>query len=328
MRADRPGVCAACKAEAVEQKNDRHTPRRVVIAGASGTVGAALVRRLRASGDDVVRLVRRPVRARDEVRWDPVGGVLDPATVSGADAVVSLSGAPTSRLPWTPGYKRVILESRLDVTRTIVDAIRAADRPPAALISASAVGFYGDRGNEDLTERSPRGTGFLSAVVKAWEEEAARAPDVTRVAFARTGLVVGPGGAMPPLRLIARAGLAGPIGTSRQWWPWISLRDEAAAIDHLIGSEPGRRALSGPVNLAGPTPATAAEFMRSLARRMHRPYGMPAPALALRLALGDAADELVLGSQRVLPVALLEDGFRFTDETVDEAIGAYLQQTA
>lgn len=302
------------------------TRRRIVIAGASGLVGTALAERLEASGDEVVRLVRRPVRAEGEVRWDPVAGILDPAVVSGADAVVSLSGAPTARLPWTPAYKKVILESRLDVTQTIVGAIRSATKAPGVFVSASAVGYYGDRGQEDLTEQSERGTGFLSAVVAAWEQAAAPASEVTRLAFVRTGLVVGPGGAMTPLRLLARAGLAGPIGTGRQWWPWISLRDEVAAIDHIIGSAPdasGSPGLSGPVNLAGPTPATSGELVRALAKALHRPYGFPAPAFALRLALQSAADELLLSSQRMLPAALLDNGFRFTDTTVTEAIAAY-----
>ncbi|MGA0567811.1 TIGR01777 family oxidoreductase [Rathayibacter sp. KR2-224] len=299
-------------------------PRRIVIAGASGMIGGALAKRLQASGDQVVRLVRRPAKGQGEVRWEPDAGILDPAVLSGADAVVSLAGAPTARLPWTPAYKKVILESRLDVTRTIADAILAADRPPAVLISGSAVGYYGDRGDEELTEHSARGTGFLSAVVKAWEEEAWRASEVTRVAFVRTGLVVGPAGAMPPLRALALAALAGPIGGGRQWWPWISLHDEVAAIDHIARSE-----LRGPVNLAGPTPATEAEFMRTFARDLHRPYWFPAPAFALRLALQDAAQELVLSSQRMLPTALLNDGFRFRHETVDAALAAYLEgQTA
>ncbi|NNC12632.1 TIGR01777 family protein [Planctomonas sp. JC2975] len=302
------------------EKTSARGSRRIVIAGASGMIGTALTARLKASGDEVVSLVRRPERAQGEVRWDPAAGALDPAVLSGADAVVSLSGAPTARLPWTRAYKEVVMQSRLAVTRTIVDAIHAAQRPPAVFVSGSAVGYYGDRGNEDLAESSPRGTGFLSAVVKAWEEEAARASDATRVAFVRTGLVVGPGGAMNPLGFLAKAGLAGPIGSGRQWWPWISLRDEAAAIDHVIGSR-----LAGPVAFAGPTPATEAEFMRTLARLVHRPYGMPAPAFALRLALRDAADELLLGSQRMLPAALLQDGFEFRDPTIESALVEYLR---
>lgn len=294
--------------------------RRIVIAGASGLVGSALAERLETTGDEVVRLVRRPVRAQGEARWDPAAGILDPAVVSGVDAVVSLAGAPISRLPWTPAYKKVVLQSRLDVTQTVVDGIRAAASPPGVFVSASAVGYYGNRGDEDLTEQSERGSGFLSAVVTAWEQAAAPASEVTRVAFVRTGLVVGQGGAMTPLRLLARAGLAGPIGSGRQWWPWISLRDEVAAIDHIIGS-----GLAGPVNFAGPTPATAGEFVRSLATALHRPYGFPAPAFALRLALQSAADELLLGSQRMLPSALLNDGFRFADATAGDAIASLAQ---
>lgn len=297
--------------------------RRIVIAGASGTIGSALAARLEASGDEVVRLVRRPVRAEGEARWEPAAGILDPAVVSGADAVVCLSGASISRLPWTPAYKQTVLRSRWDATQTIVDAVRAAQRTPGVLVNASAVGFYGDRGNEDLTEDSARGAGFLSAVVKAWEEAAQPASEVTRLVLVRTGMVVGPGGALAPLRLLARLGLAGPIGTGRQWWPWISLRDEVAAIDHLIGST-----LSGPVNFAGPDPATAAGFMRELARQLRRPCGFPTPAFALRLALQNAADELLLTSQRMLPAALLNDGFRFQDEHVGDAIGWALRDAA
>jgi uncharacterized protein (TIGR01777 family) len=303
---------------------NRPTARRIVIAGASGMIGGALAERLEARGDEVVRLVRRPVRAEREVRWEPGAGILDPSAVSGVDAVVSLAGAPIGRLPWTPHYKRVILESRLDVTRTLVDAMRAADRAPAVFVSGSAVGYYGDRGDEDLTEESAPGTGFLSAVVSAWEGEAARASDVTRVAFARTGIVIGSAGTMRPLRGLALAGLAGPLGSGRQWWPWISLRDEVAAIDHIIGAEPAVAGLSGPVDLAGPTPATQAELMRHLARSLHRPFGVPTPAFALRVALQSAADELLLCSQRMLPAALLNDGFRFRDATIDAAIGAYV----
>jgi hypothetical protein len=291
-----------------------------VIAGASGMIGHALAERLHECGDEVVRLVRRPARAKTEVHWRPDVGMLDPAVLDGADALVGLAGAPIGRLPWTPRRKRAILESRLDVTRTLVDAVRAAERPPAVFVSGSAVGYYGDRGDEDLTERSPRGTGFLSAVVSAWEDEAERASDVARVAFVRTGLVIGATGTMRPLRVLTLAGLAGPLGSGRQWWPWISLRDEAAAIDHVIGVVPSAGGLRGPVNLAGPTPATQSEIMRHLARRLRRPYGLPTPALALRSALQGAADELLLCSQRVLPEVLLNDGFRFRDGTVDSAI--------
>lgn len=314
----------------------RGVTRRIVIAGASGMIGRALAERLTASGDEVVRLVRRRAGAdrgigarAGEAPWDPAAGVLDPAVLDGADAVVNLSGASTGRLPWTSAYKKVIITSRLDATRTLVDAMHAAAGPPAVFISASAVGIYGDRGNEELTETSVAGMGYLSAVCRAWERAANEASDVTRVVTARTGLVVGPGPAMQRLRMLTLAGLAGPLGTGRQWWPWISLRDEVAAIEHIIGAGRGSahgRTLSGPVNLAGPTPATQAGFSRSLARRLRRPYGMPVPAFALRLALRDAADDLLLGSQRVVPAVLLADGFRFRDDTVDSAIGRYVAE--
>lgn len=318
------------------EQAQRGATRRIVIAGASGMIGHALAERLTASGDEVVRLVRRRADAdrsaggrAGEALWDPAAGVLDPAVVCGTDAVVNLSGASTGRLPWTSAYKKVIVTSRLDATRTLVDAIHAAADPPAVFVSASAVGIYGNRGNEELTETSVAGTGYLSAVCRAWERAANEASDVTRVVAIRTGLVVGRGPAMQRLRMLSLAGVAGPLGTGRQWWPWISLRDEVAAIDHIIG--PGRgsangRTLSGPVNLAGPLPATQARFSRTLAKRLHRPYGMPVPAFALRLALRDAADDLLLGSQRVVPAALLSDGFRFTDDTVDSAIGHFVDE--
>lgn len=302
----------------------RTRPRRIVIAGASGMIGRALAERLTAGGDEVVRLVRKPARGSGEARWDPAAGILDPAVLSGADAVVGLSGASTGRLPWTRAYREVVITSRLDATRTLVDAMRAADRAPGVFVSASAVGFYGDRGDEDLAESSAPGSGFLPALCRAWEREAGEASELTRVATVRTGLVVGPGTAMRALHMLARAGLAGPLGSGRQWWPWISLRDEVVAIDHVIGA--GDDGLNGPVNLAGPTPATQADVMRTLARLVGRPFGMPVPAFALRLALGDAADAMLLGSQRVIPEKLLADGFRFNDETPESALAAYLDE--
>jgi len=307
------------------ERPERGGARRIVIAGASGMIGAALAERLTASGDEVVRLVRRPVRREGEVRWEPGAGILDPAVLSGADAVVNLSGASTGRLPWTRAYKEVVITSRLDATRTLVDAIRAADRTPGVFVSASAVGYYGDRGDEDLTESSGHGEGFLSAVCRGWERTAGEASGVTRVVTVRTGLVVGPGAAMRRLRMLALAGLAGRLGSGRQWWPWVSLRDEVAAIDHVIGH--GAATVTGPVNLVGPTPATQAEFTRALARLLRRPFWMPVPAFVLRLALRDAADDLLLGSQRALPEALLADGFRFADATVEAALRSFLHES-
>ncbi len=284
-------------------------------------IGRALTRRLAADGDEVVRLVRRAPQAPGEVAWDPAAGRLDPAALAGADAVVNLSGASLSRLPWTPAYRREILSSRLDATTTITAALRqaaAAGPAPATLINASAVGFYGSRPGEVLDETSAPGDGFLARVVREWEEAASAAPDGVRTVLARTGVVVGPGGAMRPLMLLTRAGLAGPLGSGRQHWPWISLRDEVGALVHLL-----RSPVSGPVDLVGPTPATAAELGRALAERMRRPYRLPAPSALIGL-LGEAGRELLLADQQVAPAVLLRDGYRFADETVGQAVDALL----
>lgn len=294
---------------------------RIVIAGASGLIGTELRRQLAARGDEVVRLVRRPAGGTGEARWDPASGLLDPAVLEAADAVVNLAGASIGRLPWTRSRKSEILSSRVDATTTIVHALhaasasRAAGAPVPALVNASAVGYYGARPGERLTESSGAGDGFLAEVVRRWEAAALAAPEGTRVALARTGVVIGDGGAIRPLRLLAKFGLAGPLGTGRQHWPWISLRDEVAALIHLIDHE-----LSGPVNLAGPTPATAGELARTIARSLNRPYGLPAPAPLLSLALGEAARELLLADQLEVPQRLLETGFRFRDATAADAV--------
>jgi uncharacterized protein (TIGR01777 family) len=295
---------------------------RVVIGGASGLIGTALARRLERDGEHVVRLVRGAPLGRGQVTWRPEVGVLDPDVLVGADAVVNLSGASLSRLPWTPRYRELIVDSRLSATNTIVRALgelhERGERMPA-LISASAVGFYGSRPGEELDEASATGTGFLADLVRRWEKAADAAP--TRVVLLRTGVVLAPGGALGPILRIARAGLAGPLGTGRQHWPWISLEDEIGAIVHAIHSE-----LSGPVNLVGPAPATAGELIREVARSIRRPYWLPAPAVALRVALGAAARELLLADQLVRPAVLTRDGFAFRHETPRVAIAALRHQ--
>ncbi|MFC4242117.1 TIGR01777 family oxidoreductase [Gryllotalpicola reticulitermitis] len=297
---------------------------RVVIGGASGLIGSELGRRLEHAGDEVVRLVRHAPLGRGQVTWQPEAGVLDPAALAGADAVVNLSGASLSRLPWTPGYRRLIVESRLSATNTIVHALgelhERGERMPA-LISASAVGFYGSRPGEQLDELSATGTGFLAELVRRWEDAAAAAP--TRVVFLRTGIVLAGEGALGPILALAKAGLAGPLGSGRQHWPWISLHDEVGAVLHAIRSE-----LAGPVNLVAPTPATAAELIRSVARAVHRPYWLPAPAFALTTVLGDAARELMLADQLVRPAVLTREGFAFRHATADSAIAELLGRPA
>jgi uncharacterized protein (TIGR01777 family) len=289
---------------------------RVLIGGASGLIGSELTTQLEAAGHEVLKLVRRPPTAAGEHHWAPAARMIDVTVMDAADAVVNLSGATLSRLPWTKSYQRQILSSRLDATHTLTDAMRMAANPPTVFVSASAVGFYGDRPGQTLTEASIKGTGFLSDLVESWETAAHLAPEKTRVATVRSGVVVGRGGAMKPLLPMAKLGLLGPVGGGGQQWPWISLRDEAAAIVHLLTSP----TLSGPVNAVGPTPATADVVLRALARAVHRPYGIPLPGKVVELALRDGGHELLLSSQRVIPQKLLDDGFVFTDKTVQDAM--------
>ncbi|MET1051805.1 MAG: TIGR01777 family oxidoreductase [Mycetocola sp.] len=294
--------------------------KRVVIAGATGLIGGALTAALRARGDEVVRLVRSNPGPGD-VLWDPAARRLDPAAVDGATAVVNFSGASIGRLPWTRGYKREILRSRIAATSTLVTAMRAADVAPEVFVSSSAAGFYGSRPGEDLTEDSARGTGFLSDVTAEWERTALRASDVTRVVLARSGIVVATDGVLKPLLLLTRAGISGPLGGGKQYWPWVSLDDEVRAIVHLIDGT-----LSGPVNITGPTPATANDLMRHLAARMHRPFVLPVPGFAVTAVLGDAARDLLLVDQHPAPARLRADGFEFRHPTVEKAVDAALRQ--
>jgi uncharacterized protein (TIGR01777 family) len=289
----------------------------VLVAGGSGFIGQELVRQLREDGHSVRILVRRAPRGDDEVNWAPSAHMIDSGVIESTDAIVNLSGAPLARLPWTPGYKREILQSRLSATQALTDAMNRATKRPSVLLNASAVGFYGDRPGERLTEESARGQGFLADVVEQWEKAAELAPARTRVVTLRTGLVLGKGGSLAPIMALTRLGLGSRLATGGDIWPWISLYDEAAAIRHLLTSE-----LSGPVNLAGPTPATSDRITHHVAERMHRWYGLVVPQFALQLALQSAAHELLLSSQQVLPQRLLEDGFVFRDTTAEQAIDA------
>ncbi|MGH1551170.1 TIGR01777 family oxidoreductase [Leifsonia poae] len=296
---------------------------KVLLAGASGLIGGELRLQLAAAGHDVLRLVRREPSSSEEVRWDPAERSAPVEAFEWADAVVNLSGASLQRLPWTKATKRRILSSRLQATGTLADGMRRADDPPAAFVSGSAVGYYGDRPGQHLTEAASKGSGFLSDVTDAWEAAARLAPDSTRLVLARTGVVIGRGGAMKPLLPLAKAGLAGPLGSGRQHWPWISLHDEAAALVHLLGS-----GLEGPVNLAGPTPATEREVVKALARAVRRPSVVPVPRFAIELALQDAGRELLLADQLVVPQKLLDDGFVFRDPTVEDAMDRLVELRA
>ncbi len=287
----------------------------VLIAGASGLIGTELSRQLREVGHTPLALVRREPRNDTEFRWEPSILSIDVGLVARADAVVNLSGASLARLPWTPGYRRTILESRVQATRTLTDAIRRAARAPKVLLNASAVGYYGDRPGEKLTESASVGSGYLARVVETWEREAAVALASTRAVSLRTGLVIAREGVLRPLMPVTKLGLAGPLGSGRQHWPWISLHDEAAAIVHLLTSS-----LAGPVNLVGPAPATANEVMRTLADALRRPYLLPVPSPLIMLALQDAGRDLLLADQNVSSAKLQADGFEFKHQTVRDAI--------
>lgn len=292
----------------------------VLISGASGLIGTELTRQLKAAGHEVLSLVRRPTSNPTEFTWSPSAGILDYNLLDRADAVINLSGASLSKLPWTAKYKEEILASRVDATRTLAEAMHHAATPPSIFLSGSAVGFYGDRGRESLTEQSPRGKGFLSDVVVDWEAEANKAPESTRVVTFRTGVVVGPGGAMKPLLALTKLFLGSRLGDGSQIWPWISLHDEAAAIVHLLTSD-----LEGPVNLAGPTPATSDRLTARTAKDLGRPYKLAVPEFVIKTALGEAGQEMLLSSQEVVPRKLLDDGFVFTHQTVEQALDALIK---
>ncbi|KIP53888.1 TIGR01777 family oxidoreductase [Leucobacter komagatae] len=291
----------------------------VVISGSSGLVGSALVRSLRADDVGVTRLVRHEPRAEDEVRWDPEQP-LDPAVLAGATAVVNLNGASIGRLPWTSAYRQQLVESRMLSTGTIAAAVSELGRAAPLFVSASAVGFYGDRPGERLTEAATPGTTFLAGLSEDWEAAALSAGQDAKVALLRTAPILHPQGVLKPLVLLTKLGVSGPLGGGRQIWPWISLTDEVRAIRHVID-----QGLTGPVNLTGPEPASANDIGRAIASELRRPYLVPAPKWALRLALGrDAADSLLLSDANVAPEALLESGFAFEHPTVAGAVAAAL----
>jgi len=279
---------------------------RIAVTGSSGLIGTALVQLLEAGGHDVVRLVRRPPRGTHEVRWDPEVGTVDQAGLAGVEAAVHLAGAGVGDHRWTPAYKQAIRDSRVLGTRTLVRALTQLDPLPSVLVSGSAQGFYGDRGDELLSEDSTGGSGFLADVVRAWEAETAPASEAgIRVALARTGLVMAPsGGAFGRLM---------PLPSGRQWWSWITLDDEVAAFEHLLTAE-----VSGPVNLCAPEPLRQKDLTARIAHALHRPSLLPAPSLALRIALGEFAAD-VLASVRMAPDRLQASGFAYQHATVDDA---------
>ncbi|MFD9567609.1 TIGR01777 family oxidoreductase [Streptomyces sp. NPDC059994] len=296
---------------------------RIAITGSTGLIGTALAQSLRADGHELVRLVRRPARAGDEVEWDPKGRSADTtaAGLAGCEAVVHLAGAGVGDHRWTAAYKKEIRDSRVLGTAALAEALASLDVPPKVLVCGTAIGYYGDTGTRAVDEEAPPGEGFLAGVCVEWEEAAAPAQEAgIRTVFARTGLVVArEGGAWGKLFPIFRAGLGGRLGSGRQYWSFISRHDHIAALRHLLDTPE----LSGPVNLTAPDPVTNREVTAAMARALHRPALFPVPAPAIRLVLGEFAED-VLGSQRVLPRRLLDSGFRFAFPGIDGAIRAAL----
>ena len=290
---------------------------KIAVTGSTGLIGAELVRSLRADGHEVLRLVRRAPRGPDEVAWNPLRQYVDAAGLAGCEGVVHLAGAGVADRRWSAAYKKEIRDSRVLGTAALAEALAGLDTPPKVLVSGSAIGYYGDTGERVVDESAPPGDGFLPSVCVQWEEaaEAAREAGV-RTVFARTGLVVARrGGAWAKLIPLFRAGLGGRLGSGRQYWSFIALHDEVAALRFLLDTE----SLSGPVNLTAPQPVTNREVTAAMSRVLRRPALLPVPAPVLRVALGEAAGD-VLAGQRVVPGRLLEAGFRFAFPTVEEAV--------
>lgn len=290
---------------------------RIAVTGSSGLIGSALVPHLRAAGHEVQRVVRRPASAPDEITWDPAKGTIDLAALNGVEGVVHLAGAGVGDHRWSDDYKREILDSRIDSTNTIVRAMQQVEHRPRVLVSASAIGWYGDTGDRIVDETAPAGNGFLADVVRAWEGASQVAVESgIRVVNPRTGLVVAKsGGAWARMFPLFKLGLGGKLGNGKQYWSWISLRDEVCALQFLLEQEH----LNGAVNLTAPNPVTNAEVTKVMGKVLGRPTLLPAPAFALKTALGEFSTE-VLGSARVVPAVLEQAQFLFQDITIESAI--------
>jgi len=295
---------------------------RILLSGASGFIGSALRRVLEQEGHEVSALSRSAPTDSSAVQWDPDSGELDPVALEGCDAVVHLAGEGIGDRRWNEANKRRVRDSRIKGTTLLSRTLAKLDRPPAVLLSASAIGYYGDRGDEALTENASAGGGFLAGVVQAWEESAAPARDSgIRVVTMRSGLVLDGGGGVLKRQLIPfRLGMGGRLGAGRQYWSWITLEDEVRAMQHLLDAD-----VSGAVNLTAPTPVTNAEFTAVLGRVLSRPAFLSVPPVALEVVLGkEMATEMLFFSQRVVPSKLEGSGFRFRHPELESALRAVL----
>jgi uncharacterized protein (TIGR01777 family) len=283
---------------------------KVIVAGGTGFLGSALGASLRVDGHDVLVMTRHP-KGRNEVPWT------DPSVFDGADAVINLAGEPLDAGRWNDARKASILDSRIHATETIVKSISSVTRRPAVLLNGSAIGVYGAHGNEALTEESPPGAGFLASVCVKWEAAAMAAAWTTRVVLLRTGLVLDrAGGALPKLARPFKLFAGGRVGSGDQYWSWIHRDDWTRLVRWAIDTA----AIRGPINLTAPSPVSNREFTDALARALHRPALAPAPAFALRLALGEMADAMILSGQRVLPATATRSGFDFRYPDLESAL--------
>ncbi len=291
----------------------------VAVTGSTGLIGTALCRQLEADGHAVIRVVRRPVAPGESaIRWDPAAGTIDAASLEGVGAVVHLAGAGIGDKRWTAERKREILESRTKSTALLATTLAGLDRKPDVLVSGSAIGFYGDRGDEVVTEQSPPGGDFLAEICTAWEAEASPAVDAgIRVTTIRSGIVLSAGGgALAKMLPLFKLGAGGKFGSGRQWWSWISLDDEVGAIRHLLDHP-----VSGPVNLTAPNPDTNARFTKVLGRVMGRPSFLAVPRFGPKLLVGgELAEALLFTSARVLPAVLESSGFTFAHPDLESAL--------
>jgi len=287
---------------------------KVLISGASGLIGTELTRQLLELGHEPIHLVRRDARAAHEVSWDPKRGQLQSEIMESVDAVVNLAGATTSKIPWTPKYAKTLVDSRLDSTRLLVDAINSAKNPPEVLISGSAEGFYGNGGEALLTEQSQLGEGFMAELSNAWELEAKKAK--IRTVLARTSLAMSRNAiALKLIKLMISALFVKSLGNGKQWWAWISVEDHARAIIHLIQNKDAH----GPFNFTAPEPARCEEIFAALGKELRRPNLIRIPAWAMRITAGQAADQILLTSHKMSAEKLLSTGFVFHHPTIQQS---------